>query len=409
MNRLHKYLILTLINLLFCSSALYSQENTGKDKVNQEPDSALRYVNSMEYAFMMHEDTRWLLKASLVLTRETVNVIPFSIAFERRISKSFTANAAIDHMHVNLPGKNEYLLPLNFSLESRWYYRLKKRIREEGVAVSMSDNYLALGMAYTYLLNYNNVDVSIESHYLSLYSKWGIQRRYLKYGHVDLGIKAGMMDAVDNSFNPSLVLNTYVNMGLGFSKDKTELDREKLCPFLRCYEADRFLIKSNLSNLINLGIFTNDKWFECSPQFVFEKKLGTSTFSLSAEVSGTFGYSEFTDDDDQFTVERYWIAGLILEGRYYYNLKKSIRSGRSGNGLSGNYVAAGGGYYFVDDQQDKVVTDTGPQLFAATGWQRLLSKHLYFDIEIGVNYYFEPNRFQNLFGPFQKLALGYRF
>jgi len=408
MNRLHKYLIPALINLLFCPFFLFSQEKTGSGIEKEEPDSVLRYVNSMEYAFMMHEDTRWLLKASLVLTKETVNTFPFSIAFERRILKSFTANAAIDHMHVNLPGENEYLLPFNFSLESRWYYRLNKRIREEGVAVNMSDNYLALGIAYTYLLNYNNVNVSIESHYLSLYTKWGIQRRYLKYGHVDLGIKAGMMDAIDDSFNPSLILNTYVEMGLGFSKDKNELDREKLCPFLRCYEADRFLIKSNLSNLINLGVFTDDKWFECSPQFVFEKKIGTSPVSLSAEVNGTFGYSEFTDEE-QFIIERYWIAGFVMEGRYYYNLKKSIRNGRSGNGLSGNYVAAGGGYYFVNDENNNIVIDTGPQLFVATGWQRLLSKHLYFDIEVGANYYFEPNRFQNLFGPFQKLGLGYRF
>lgn len=380
----------------------------GKSTAQEENDSTVHYLNSMEYAFMMHEDTKWFIKASLVLSNDEVNMNPFKVAFEHRITRSFTANVALDHSPVNLPGDNEYFLPLNISLESRWYYRLKKRMRDEGVAANMSDNYLALGTAYTWLLNYNNVDLPADHHYLALYAKWGIQRRYLKYGHVDLGIRAGVMTPVDNDFSPSLVLNTYVEMGLGFARDRYSLDREKLCPFIKCYDADRFIIKTNLSDFVNIGYFTDNQWIEASPQVAFEQKIASSPFSLNAELKGTIGYSE-SNSVEQSYINRYWIAGLTLEGRFYYNLNKNIRNGKSGNGLSANYVTVGGGYYLVEDEQDKIIQETGPQLFAGTGWQRLLSRHLYFDIQVGVNYYFEPNRFRNLFGPYEKLGLGYRF
>ncbi|MDX9905132.1 MAG: hypothetical protein RBS55_00950 [Bacteroidales bacterium] len=393
------YLIIILLSLLGLKP--------GKTFAQEDNDSSVSYVNSMEYAFMMHEDTRWLLKADLVVKNEYVNMNPFKISFEHRIYKSLTANAAIDHVNMNMPGDYKYFLPLNFSVEPRWYYRLNKRMKEGNAASSLSDNYFAMGVSYTWLLNYNQVESPVDRRYVSYYAKWGIQRRYLKYGHIDLGIKAGMMDAAGKGFSPSLVLNTFVEMGLGFSKDKQAIDREKLCPFLRCYEADRFIVKTNLTDLVNLGIFLDQKWVELSPQVALEHKLGKSSFSLNASIGGTLGYAEFSEAD-KVLIDRYWIGEVSLEGRYYYNLQKSIRNGRSGNGLSANYLAAGGGYCITDGQYNDMIKETGPRLFLATGWQRLLSRHLYFDIQVGANYNFRPNRAGNVFEPMFQYGLGYR-
>lgn len=283
------YLIITLLFLL--------ELKPGKTFAQEDNDSSVSYINSMEYAFMMHEDTRWLLKADLVVKNEYVNMNPFKISFEHRIIKSLTANASIDHVNMNMPNDSKYFLPLNFSVEPRWYYRLNKRMKEGNAASSLSDNYFAMGVSYTWLLNYNQVESPVDRRYVSYYAKWGMQRRYLKYGHIDMGIKAGMMDAAGKGFSPSLVLNTYVEMGLGFSKDKQAIDREKLCPFLRCYEADRFIVKTNLTDLVNLGIFLDQKWVELSPQVALEHKLGKSSFSLNASISGTLGYAEFSEAD----------------------------------------------------------------------------------------------------------------
>jgi hypothetical protein len=401
-------IIIALIGQCMVSSTAFSQADTIPDKVQKDNDSVLYYINPMDYAFMMHEETKWLLKAGILIGNDYTNTNPFKIAFERRISKSFTLNAAMDHAQFDFPGDTSNLFPIHFSLESRWYYRQDRRIREENVSRSMSDNYFALGMAYTQILNngYGFPEITDEN-YLSIYAKWGLQRRYLKHGLVDMGVKIGLADALNKEFSPSLVLNTYVDMGLCFTKDKFKLDRDKLCSFIKCYEADRFIIKSNLSDLVNLGFFKYYKWINLSPQIAFERKIGKSPFSINADLNATIGYSEYVTDDTYYNT--YWKAGMDLEGRWYYNLKKSIRNGHSGNGLSANYISAGGSYYYVDDKYDEFETETGPQLHVATGWQRLFSKHMYFDIQVGLNYYFEPDRYGNLYFPRMKLALGYRF
>jgi hypothetical protein len=398
--------IILLFSLQFLvPSRALAQPDTISGNLQEGSDSVLYYINPMDYAFMMHEETKWMLKAGFRLTLENLN-IPLKVAFEQRISKSFTVNAAIDHESFRPPGENDYVFPIHFSVESRWYYRQNKRMRQEKIARNMSDNYFALGAGYSQDLNEIESEIW-DDKYWSIYMKWGMQRRFLKHGYTDMGFTAGLMDDLNKTFNPSLFLNTYVDMGLCFTKDKYKLDRDKYCDFIKCYEADKFIIKSNLVDIVNMGVLKDYRWINFSPHIAFEHKIASSPFSINAEINAMAGYSEYYTD--AWYYNNYYLVGLDLEGRWYYNLKKSIRTGRSGNGLSANYISAGGRYYFVEDENKVLTTETGPQLFVATGWQRLLSKHMYFDIQVGVDYYFEPNGVPSLFGYRIKTALGYRF
>jgi hypothetical protein len=387
-----------------------SQVETRKDTTGQIPDSILRYISSTDYAFMMHEETSWMLKGSLILVNNYTNGLPIKVAFEKRIANSFTINLAVDHSKYNIPGDNSFYIPINVTLESRWYYRLNKRIRQNNVARSMSDNYFALGVGYVYLLNnYNENPNLVSVSYLSLYSKWGIQRRFLKHGHADLGINIGVMNPINDGFKPSLVFNTYVELGLCWTNDSYKLDHEKLCPFIKCYEADNFIIKSSLSNLISIGFFKYYRWIDLSPQLAFERKIGTSAFSINTEINGTFGYSEYFVDTSAYST--YIVAGLLLEGRWYYDLNKRILMGNTGNGLSADYFSFGGSYYYNNDTRDEYLSYNGLQLHIATGWQRLFSKHMYYDLQVGINYYFESDNIHlgDHFEPRTRVALGYRF
>jgi hypothetical protein len=401
-------IMIALIGQCLVASTAFSQADTNSVKPRKDLDSLLYYINPMDYAFMMHEETRWMMKAGIRLTADEVNVIPLKAAFEQRISRSFTLNAAMDHAFPLPPGEYEYVFPIRFSLESRWYYRQNNRLRQENLARNMSDNYIALGVDYSQDLNDMEWNSEIwDDKYLSVYMKWGLQRRYLKHGYTDMGITFGLMDDVNNTFDPFLVLNTYVDMGLCFTKDKYKLDRNKYCAFVKCYEADRFIIKSNLVDLVNIGILKNYKWINLSPQVAFEKKIASSPFSINVEINAMIGYSENYTDPQYYST--YYLAGLDLEGRWYYNLKKNIRNGNTGNGLSANYISAGGSYNYVEDVRNILITETGPQLHLATGWQRLLSKHMYFDLQVGFNYLFKPNRYGDVFQQRIKMALGYRF
>lgn len=399
-----------LFGQVFIMRPALAQTQSQPDTTGQVPDSTVNYINSMEYAFMMHEETNWMIKASIILLNDYVNVNPFKVAFEQRIAKSFTLNVAFDQ-YLDLPynADNPYYA-IHGAIETRWYYRQNKRIKNYQLAKNMSDNYFALGMGYTQSFHPygQSSELLLNDKYLSLYTKWGMQRRFLKPGHADMGIMVGLMNALNGEFKPSLVLNTYVELGLCFTKDKYKPDLEKICPFVKCYEADRFVFKTNISDLLNIGLYEYYKWINLSPHLAFERKIGSSPFSVNTEIDASIGYSETVTDDHYY--DRYWQAGLILEGRWYYNLKNRIRTGKSGNGLSANYFAIGGSCYYVEDSRYDITGQISPQLHIATGFQRLIGNHMYFDIQLGVNYNFEPNRFNLNFDPTRaRLALGYRF
>lgn len=392
---------------IFMIQPAFVQAQTQPDTTGQVPDSTMNYINSMEYTFMMHEETSWMIKVSLIMhNKYGINVNPFKVAFEQRIAKSFTLNLTFDG-YKDMPEDNIDFL-INGKIETRWYYRQNKRVKNYQLARNMSDNYFALGFGYTQNLNadYDTLG-SGNGKYLSLFAKWGLQRRFLKPGHVDAGITVGIMNALNGKFKPSLVLNTYVELGLCFAKDKNELDPEKICPYVKCYEADRFAFKTNLSDLLNIGLYEYYKWINLSPHLAFERKIGSSPFSVNTEIDASIGYSETVTDDHYY--DKYWQTGMILEGRWYYNLKNRIRTGKSGNGLSANYMTIGGSCYYIEDSRYDITGQISPQLHIATGFQRLISNHMYFDLQLGVNYYFEPDRFNKNFDPRTRLALGYRF
>lgn len=397
----------SLIGQICILQQAFPQVETQTDTTNQLPDSNFQYINSMEYAFMMHEETSWMLKGSLILMEEYTNQMPDKVAFEKRIANTFTINLALDHIYPEIPGDNLNHYSLHGSIETRWYYRLNKRIKQNMIARNMSDNYFALGLGYFQLFDLGLYPEKLDNNYLSLYAKWGLQRRFLKHGHADIGINVGIIDKLDKGFKPSLVFNTYVELGLCFTKDRFKLDHDKLCPYIKCYASDKFIIKSNLSDLLNVGFFKYNRWIDLSPHIALERKIGSSAFSINTEINTTVGYSEVIPDDKNYNT--YFIAALHLESRYYYNLNKRIIMGNSGNGLSADYITFGGSYYYIKDSRDEILSNEGPQLHVATGWQRLFSNHMYYDIQVGIEYYFEPNRFRNLFGPRNRLALGYRF
>jgi hypothetical protein len=400
-----------LICMTFNMQPASAQTQTQPDTTGEAPDSTVSYISSMEYTFMMHEETSWMIKASVILLNDYTNQNPIKVAFEKRIANSFTLNLAFDQ-YIDLPNTADHpYYAIHGTIESRWYYRQNKRIKNYQLARNMSDNYFALGVGYSQFFNPYNYEYPdyqlLSDKYLSLYTKWGLQRRFLKPGHADMGVTLGLMNALNGNFKPSLVLNTYVEFGMCFTKDKYKTDHDKICPFVKCYEANRFVFKTNISDLFNIGLYQYYKWIDLSPHLAFERKIGNSPFSVNTEIDASIGYSETITDDRYY--DRYWQTGMILEGRWYYNLKKRIRIGASGNGLSANYIAVGGSCYYIEDSRYDISGQISPQLHIATGFQRLIGNHMYFDLQLGVNYYFDPNRFNSYHGPRARLALGYRF
>jgi len=374
-------------------SLSYTQES--------QQDSIIAYLSPMEYAFMMHEETNWLFKISLPIDPTLYQI---KVGIERRIAPSFTLNFDVDYFFLSVHNNEiRRINAMQISLEPRWYYRMNKRVRKEKIARNMSDNYFAIGFGYFFLLD-------SDFHFNTLYAKWGVQRRFLKNGHIDFGALASVRSYSASINDKFLICNTFVDIGLAFTKDKYRLDHEKLCPVLKCYEADRFIFKSNLTSFLYLISSSYSLGITLNPNISFERKVGQSPFSVNSELLYQFHYTlNYSNPEEHWSKETE--LKLSLEGRWYYNLKQRILKGKTGNSFSANYLALGGSYaiHRSDDYWNPVKKYSYPCIHLITGWQQLISEHLYFDFNVGIEYQFETKYYYDSVKPKLTLAVGYRF
>ncbi|MBN2174434.1 MAG: hypothetical protein JW731_09890 [Bacteroidales bacterium] len=408
--------IILLIGCISFQLKSNAQSGLKSDTVSKLPDSIMQYITPLDYAFMMHEETSWLLKGFISTDPRYDDRLHLKVAFEKRITPVFTLNFSADNSSSDLflwaPENDVFKL----SMDTRWYYSQNKKVNQSKVARSMSDNYISLGLEYIHFYEYYPEHFDYDQNYFSINSKWGLQRRLLKHGIVDIGFKTGIVFGAQNYSTPSFTFNTYIDLGLALTKDKYTLDREKLCPVLRCYESQKYLLKTDFSQLINFSFLQKDIYFEISPKIAFEYKIGSSPFSLNTELGGGFMFYNHKNPSNQkgFTQSilhneyKNWRIYIELESRWYYNLHRRILKGKSGNGLSASYIAIGGSYkYFKENWVPEGYYY--PKAYVVGGWQRLFTKHLYFDIQLGFEQTFQTEYTQGGLDPRIKITLGYRF
>ncbi|MCF8366188.1 MAG: DUF3575 domain-containing protein [Bacteroidales bacterium] len=368
------------------------QTDSLKYSIEKGNDSLVAYLSPIEYAFMFHEETNWLFKANVLATSEYNGTANLKLSLEKKILKNISLNAVLfNYTSFNLgvnPGPyNED--GIEFSIESRWYYKNRKLRRNNQPSANLSGAYLAVGAGYrkaftgqTSFADYTDLE------FIPLFAKWGMQRRFLKRGFVDVGIMAGWNHSMNDEKWSTVFFNTYVEAGLAFTRDKYKLDFEKLCPVLKCHAADHFLLKTNLVNIINLAYVREAIVGSVTPNIAAEFKLGESPFSVNTKVACKFQYSKASSFDfNSFSVS----PNVLIEGRYYYNLNRRILMGKTGNGLSANYISLGATYQgeYYNHLSNGCRSKEGSSLFgimAGTGIQRLISKHLYLDLNIGFGY-----------------------
>jgi hypothetical protein len=409
--------ILLMLFSLGNFNRLHAQSDSLSYTQETQQDSSIAYLSPMEYAFMLHEKTNWLLKANLLVQTENRETVRFKLSFEKKIAKAFSLDAAISY-NGSGPNADIYIHGSEFSLESRWYYKTGEN--KQSNTTNLSGAYFALGASYNKTKSSTDSQ-GIRSDYSSIpvFAKWGLQRRFLKHGYVDFGVRTGANISLTDWAPTSFTLSTYVDAGLAFTRDKQELDFDKLCPVLRCHAADRFLLKTNLVDIISLGFVRKTFIGTIRPNIAVEAKLGNAPFSINTKLSCGLSYSKSWNSDFHTFI---LAPQVLVEGRWYYNLNRRILNGKSGNGLSANYISFGGLYHgeyqtVVGEQYNY---DFNKEFFGgrlSTGIQRTIGKHLYFDVNIGVGYGKEheydgandkttnQNKFIFDFG----IAIGYRF
>ena len=368
MRKLDTYLLMLTILvavLVFAPADLSAQRDT---TAAAKADSISMYLTPLEYAFMMHEETRFMLRVTALGVGAELEVLPY-----------FTLMGQVQFSTGNAVNVSQ----LNLTAQARWYYGSKEmNVR------NMSGNYIALA--------YGNQALSgrYDFEQWQLYASWGIQRRFLDYGLIDLGINAGYGMFTypstflrSHAFNEGYFIQSHGEVGLGFVFNKLKaLDPERLCPALKCYEKESFLFKINTANLFSISFIPDGDRTELhlAPKIAVEQKLFNLPISIGADLA--LNYQWWKRPTEINNVSGYYgsVTGRV-QTRYYYNLKSRIRKGKSGDGLSANYIS--GGVY-----QRRQFFSGVPNVFRnqrtgyvfTTGIQRTFSDHFYFDVEAGI-------------------------
>lgn len=274
----------------------------------------------------------------------------------------------------------------------------------------MSGNYFAVG--------YDNPSIISDPSEQYYYGRWGIQRRFLGYGLIDIGINFGYStyrkynEFTDYSFSrDALFIQSTAQVGLGlvFGNEKA-LDKERLCSVIKCYTRETFLLKINTTNLFSVYHSTTEHQneYRLSPKIAIEQKL----FNLPVSIGTDFGldYTYWTSNKENPYSRDYNLSVYTgrIQARYYYNLKNWIRTGKCGDGLSANYIS--GGYYkkYVGFKDSKIIPQDGGYTIS-TGIQRTFSDHFYFDVEMGFQNGIYPYNFNVDYNYFADIQVGIKF
>jgi hypothetical protein len=397
-----KAILLLLLFLLGFNVCAQTSIAENLDSLQANPT---KYLTPMQYAFMFHEETPWMIKGSLnnsifnprasfnesILGDIRIGVLP-TIGFERRIKGGLTANVSTNY------SDREYRT--SFSSSLRYYYNMKARKAKENIPFNLSGNYLEAGVDFSfferqsgiYFTPGNDFDLFDNTNMQPTYFvKWGMQRRYLNYGFVDIGFMASYNQDrdffVQEGFS-SVRLSSTTSLGIAFAKDKTNLNKGKLCSVTKCYEEQKSAWKVNFSELfgVSLNKYIASGSFE--PEISYERKIGKSIFSINNLAKLSLGFHATT-----LRTGVTYGGEYTFETRMYYNLRRRIQKGKTGNGLSANYISIGAFNDYANNNYESLNGLGGAQsvilqLQITTGIQRFIGDHFYYDVSLA----YRPNK-----------------
>jgi hypothetical protein len=399
-------------------SLRYSQESGTLEKQ--------RFIDQYDYVFMTKEPTRWMLKAialpmgnmglvnnAIYFTKKTEDISPLWLNLEYKLSKSLSVQVGGSYYSNGLNQNEREEVWANYgksikynwigTTELRWFYDMKRRIAEGKSANNFSGNYLSVRADkvfvtakpdYETLLTYfqqspysitneKSTDVfDTRNVFRQLTSRvsisYGLQRRFLRHGLVDLGLSLDLNQyrqleqnitfANGNTLIRSYDINqltptppsinstwreagtasdwnisTYLRVG-GAIGDFKKGVRPPLCDILQCDEDRKSLLKiewpvmriGNRNQLVSFSIG-------------YERRIKDSYFSVNTEASiairrqskdQAVSYYARSGQPDSLVRSSansiYGTARFTVQPRYYFS--HWLNHGKTLNNLSGLYA-----------------------------------------------------------------------
>jgi hypothetical protein len=389
--------------LLLLACALPAQTDTVfiSNSESNEAQTPAVFTDARNEVFKMQDPCRFLLKLNLadmlpvraldintydgIFEENTWDVQAIHLSGEFKLSSSLSIDAGVQ---ATLRNRDNWFTSMTARIEPRWYYSMSKKIKNGIQANNLSGNYLSLEYAHS---RHNNKIVGNRN---SLLINWGAQRRLFNWGYFDLGFGAGMATVASGPFNrggPVFFARPRAAIGLALARPRSGKSASNYCDVLRCFVEERRMWKVDMFNLVDFYSDYRTGIVALNPSIAYEQKIGTSAWSVHAEIGGLLYNARYTietvDQKVHFSSQVYQ-ARIALQPRWYFNLKRRIAQGKSGNSLSGMYIAVQSRWAYSYEPASNIQSgvDRSVQhwsLAPVCGFQYRFMRNGYVDFNIG--------------------------
>jgi hypothetical protein len=387
-----KNLILILCLFSFITKA-FSQDSVN---IRTEIDTFKQsnYEGQFDYVFSRKEPKKQLLKLGAMPNGSNGY---FELAYERKIAQDVSLNVILSN--TNFGDKIDYYRPsltnsLKIGVEPRWYYTMKRDIKNGLISDNLNGNYVGLRTN----LNYTDNETGPQGQSFNLITEltWGLQRRILHNQYLDLNIGTGMLHRF-NKLNAAgeatgqnkWLFNYRFTYGIILDNNLFKKNNAQNCDALRCFEEEKSLWKVG----INRAIAANLDGVIGALSIANERKINNSAWSIETKL----GISAFQFRSEKLPQVESYGANIQLMPRYYWDLNKRIAKGESANNLSGKYVGLSMAYG-VQHYKSRVadpasnsnydVNIPSASLVPVVGFQKRLLNHLFIDANVGYGVFY---------------------
>ncbi|MBL7825144.1 MAG: hypothetical protein JNJ57_00830 [Saprospiraceae bacterium] len=269
--------------------------------------------------------------------------------------------------------------------EPRWYFKMLRQVKNGSRANNISGNYMAL--EYRMLTSSDRppetlLEKSINYTFQSATLRFGMQRRLLKFGFVDLSVGVGQYERVEETElnldkettkESNWLIEPRLSAGFALGPAKGAKNPTDWCSVLRCFEEQSHMMKVDFTQVFK----GTAEHFIMKPTVSYEQKLGHSSIALETEL--------------QFILEKTpykTIPGISmnLQPKWYFLQKRRIAKGKSGNNLSGLFggITLGATRQWETEATYALNDDLLYYLAPHVGAQLRLFKHGFVQYKFGV-------------------------
>ncbi|MET7255490.1 hypothetical protein [Dyadobacter fermentans] len=352
-----------------------------------------KFIDRYDNVFMTRVPTKHIVKAGYRTSDLRGIGIGVDISYEYKLLPALSLEATL-RGQTNTPNdaiyNRTFVKPWRgntwLGAKARWYYTMPGRIRKGLNANNFSGAYLAMSYEQP-LKSTRKWEVNPYKRVIAITP--GFQSRFLNWGHVDISFGAYYMqpgpsqasrdplfpDENKPDFKQNIIFSTQMTVGIALG-DWKRSQPSQLCEMLLCDEEIHNQWKIRFPEF-SMGL--NHRSLRTG--IAREAKFGKSPFSLDINANAEF-YDKSPDGIRGFSIR----AGL--QARYYFLQRMQIRHGKSGDNLSGFYIAFEAANihtkyksYAYGHQMNKRYWSFSPSI----GFQQRLFKHIYVDANVGYN------------------------